>query len=284
MPAISAKPTEVEFGKLEIGTRGEERRIRITNEGEAPLIVRAVRLGGEDSGDFNVSEKCTDKAIKPGDRCEIRVGFTPRGERSRRAAVVVSHNAGGGLLEIALLGTGIKRPSRTSISASPTNIDFGEQMINSVSKPRPVKFTNQGSAPYQVSRVTLVDNSAGGLLGGLLGVNQGGNFRVVEDGCRGTQLVPGGNCTVLVVFAPRDRGGRNGSLSLENASVSLRGTAVGSQQGWCCSDNEVFASTPEQCKRVKGVFFDDESTARRRCRAAAPTPAPPIFRPRRSPG
>jgi hypothetical protein len=210
------------------------------------------------------------------------VGFTPRRERSRRATVVVSHNAAGGLLEIALLGTGVRRPSRPSINASPTTIDFGEQSINTVSKPRPVRFVNQGSEPYRVSRVTLVDNSPGGLLGGLLGVGQGGNFRVIEDDCRGAQLGPGENCTVLVVFAPRDRGGRTGTLSLENSSVSLRGTAVGAQQGWCCSDGEVFASTPERCQRVKGAFFNDEAAARRRCKVAEPTvPRPPIFRPRR---
>jgi len=267
MPAISAKPTELEFGKQEIGTTADERRIRINNEGDAPLIIRAVRLGGEDSSDFNVSEKCTDKAIKPGDRCEIKVGFTPRGERSRRATVAVSHNAGGGLLEISLLGTGIRRPSRPSISASPTSIDFGEQTINSASKPRPVKFTNQGSEPYRVSRIVLVEDTASGLLDRLRGVNQSGNFRVSEDGCRGEELARGSSCTVLVVFAPRNRGSRSGSLSLENSSVSLRGTGVGGQQGWCCSNNEVTSSTPEQCQRVKGVFYDEEATARRRCRS-----------------
>lgn len=267
MAEIRINPDEIAFGRQDIGTKSDERRIRISNEGQGLLIVSSVKLSGDAEDDYSVTENCSGRQIRFGDRCEIRVTFAPRSERARRAELIVSHNAGGDMGAIALAGIGARTDTRPSIDASPKLLDFGEQQLERDSKVRAVRFVNEGSAPYRVATVRLVDQS-----------RTTRSFEVVQDGCRDVELAPKASCVVRVVFTPRDLEKRTAFLTLENASVLLRGVGVAPAstppstppstptQGWCCRSGKVFESPAAECKKNRGFFSDEKAKAEKRCK------------------
>jgi hypothetical protein len=99
------------------------------------------------------------------------------------------------------------------LSISPLSIDFGSQMVGSVSAPQSVSLTNVGT-----QMVTL--SSVGG----------GAEF-TATNGC-GNSLAPGASCSVQISFAPTATGSQSGSLTLaDNApgspqAVSLSGNGT----------------------------------------------------------
>jgi uncharacterized repeat protein (TIGR01451 family) len=84
-------------------------------------------------------------------------------------------------------------------SVSPSSIGFGEQAIGSSSAPRTVTLSDNGSDAIAVSSVDVI------------GANSG-DFTISADGCSGTSVAAGGQCTVQVTFGPSATGSRFATL------------------------------------------------------------------------
>jgi hypothetical protein len=105
-------------------------------------------------------------------------------------------------------------------SLNPTNLAFGNQMVNTVSTSRSVTLTNSGTGPLTISSITITGTNSGDF--------------VQTNTCPGSSatLAAGSACTISVTFTPRATGARAATLSVvDNAagsphSVAVSGTGV----------------------------------------------------------
>lgn len=78
--------------------------ISIKNDGDTPLAILGVDLGGSHPQDFVAHEQCGQSQLDPGQFCEVHITFSPIESGEREAVLVVEHNAPGGSAEVTLLG------------------------------------------------------------------------------------------------------------------------------------------------------------------------------------
>jgi hypothetical protein len=103
------------------------------------------------------------------------------------------------------------------VALSNSNLSFGNQNLDSTSSPQNVTLSNEGSAPLNITSVTI-------------GAPNSGDFAQTNN-C-GTTLAGGDSCTISVTFTPTATGARTASVSIaDNASgspqtVSLTGTGT----------------------------------------------------------
>lgn len=100
---------------------------------------------------------------------------------------------GRGIWEIGLLTAG---SVPTSVTASPAQLDFESQLLQSLSPAQTVTLTNTGSVPLTISAMQA-----------------SGDFSET-DNCTGQPIAPLARCQVNVVFDPTQIGSRQGSLTI----------------------------------------------------------------------
>ncbi|MFL5843740.1 MAG: choice-of-anchor D domain-containing protein, partial [Solirubrobacteraceae bacterium] len=107
---------------------------------------------------------------------------------------------------IGLSGNGIA----SAFLATPASKDFGSVQRGGLSATQTFTITNPGSAPLDVSTVTLGGTNAG-------------EFNLVSDGCSGQALAPGtGSCQLVARFAPTSTtlGAKQASLAIASDAPS----------------------------------------------------------------
>ena len=100
------------------------------------------------------------------------------------------------------------------MAASPSTLDFGEQVIGAAGSPQTVTVRNSGN----------VANTPNAQLSGVAAAD----YAIATNGC-GRSLAAGASCTLTVSFAPTASGGRAATLAVtgtggSSASVRLSGT------------------------------------------------------------
>jgi hypothetical protein len=96
--------------------------------------------------------------------------------------------------------------TQSAVSLSSTSLSFGTRSIGTTSIAQTVTLTNTGTAPLQISSVTVTTATAGEFL--------------ASESCPGTVAV-GQTCTLSVTFAPQITGTRTGTLQMiSNAPTS----------------------------------------------------------------
>jgi hypothetical protein len=100
---------------------------------------------------------------------------------------------------------------------SPSNLNFGNQQVDTTSAPQPVTLTNVGSTTLTITKIGFTGTNAGDF-------NQ-------KNNC-GSHVKAGGNCTINVTFRPQAQGARSASLSVSYLGpgspvmVALSGTGT----------------------------------------------------------
>lgn len=216
---VSMDPSSNDFGQQRTTTESAAKAFTLTNVGTGTLHVSDVSLVGADAGEFNlVSNGCTD--VAESGTCEIDVSFAPTSTGAKSAAIeitsdepVVHHQ-----VDVPLTGTGIE----SQLSITPTSKDFGSLPFGQQSAAQAFTITNPGTAPLDVTSVTVVGTDAD-------------QFALVTNGCDGQPLDPPPatpSCEVDVSFAPTSVGSKQASLRIESDShsspdmVGLSGTAT----------------------------------------------------------
>lgn len=99
-----------------------------------------------------------------------------------------------------------------SANVSPSQLDFGNQLVGSASAGHSITVLNMGGEPL-----------------GLSGAGATGAFAIAGQGCS-TELPAGASCTYSIVFSPTDRGVSTGLFALGTSAgqqtVSLKGSGV----------------------------------------------------------
>jgi len=83
----------------------------------------------------------------------------------------------------------------------PASLAFSTVGIGGWTSPRTLRVTNEGTAPLNVSGVTIQGQNPG-------------DFVVRDDGCAGRKVLPGEECQVSVAFVPSGQGDRTAALAV----------------------------------------------------------------------
>jgi FG-GAP-like repeat/Cep192 domain 4/Abnormal spindle-like microcephaly-assoc'd, ASPM-SPD-2-Hydin len=191
--------TPLRFPTELVGTTGAAQNVTLTNTGTTALSITSKRV----SGPFQLASGTTcGSSVAPGANCTLSVAFAPTVIGFKGGLLSLSDSASSKPQVIELGGTG------TVISLSPTQLNFGSQKVGTYSPPQKVTVTNTGSTTVNVTSVKIAGNNS---------------KDYSETNTCGSQIGPGGSCTISVTFAPTKTG-------IRNADAQISDTGGGSPQ------------------------------------------------------
>jgi FtsP/CotA-like multicopper oxidase with cupredoxin domain len=213
-PAAAVAPATITFAPQLVGTTSGAQVATLSNNGNMPLIVNGIVLGGTNPANFSLSTTCG-PSLAAGGSCFIVVNFTPVTIAPYNASVVITTNdTVNPLLSVALNGAGIAPIA----SVAPASLTFAGQLLNTVSTGQTVTLSNLGLAPLNAIGISIA------------GVNPG-DF--AQTNTCGPSLAPGASCPITVTFTPAAMGTRGASLTVASSdpfnpslTVPLSGTGI----------------------------------------------------------
>jgi len=92
-PLVSLNKGSVDFGLVEIGTASAPDNVRVTNAGQATLVIQSVTFTGPHPEDFLAVPAGNCSAVPRGGNCFIFMRFIPTQLRDRSATMLITDNA-----------------------------------------------------------------------------------------------------------------------------------------------------------------------------------------------
>ncbi len=187
------------------------KNLTVKNIGRAPLFI--LGMSSTDPAEFTPgASTCPATGLSQGLSCTVAIGFTPGALGARRATITLKANAGKGVQNVALSGTGL-----VDVVVSPASIAYGSAKL---SAKKSGTVTVKNAQPVEVA-----------LSESITGTNAG-DFAATGGTCSGT-LGAEASCTYIVTFAPGAAGARTATLSVTAGpdlqsphNVSLSGTGL----------------------------------------------------------
>jgi len=218
---ISPASLALTFGNQVVNTPPSlPQSITVTNTGNSNLVVSGITLTGVDPGQFLLANTANCATVAPLGSCTFTVQFAPTTTGSKTASVSIASNAAGSPANVAVSGTGLAPAPVIAIAPASLVVSFPDQVINSTSAAQTITVSNTGTANLTVSGVTLSGATT--------------QFSFTNN-CT-TAVVPGGSCTVSVLFRPTSTGAKT-------ATVSIASNAAGSPSSVTVSGNGIAAAT-----------------------------------------
>ena len=125
--AVEIAPTSLPFPDTVTGNSSTPQEVVLTSTGTAPLTLSQVTIDGPDGAEFDIGPNdCSDNPLPPGETCRLQIVFHPQADRSPRervARLVVTHDAEGGELSVALTG---KENPRDDVGGSGDDVGVPE--------------------------------------------------------------------------------------------------------------------------------------------------------------
>lgn len=122
-PAVSVSAHTLDFGTIAIGHTSLPQAVKVTNSGQAALVISSAVLAGANTGDYNITgDNCAGRTIAAGASCSTTFAFTPGGTGARTAQLAYTDNASGSPHTIALSGSGTHRVTlagRVTLNGNP---------------------------------------------------------------------------------------------------------------------------------------------------------------------
>ncbi|HXH48546.1 MAG TPA: alpha/beta fold hydrolase [Terriglobia bacterium] len=211
---VTLSPLTLPFGDQIENTPSASKQVTLTNTGNASLTITGVTI----SANFSQTNNCgSNLAANSG--CTIDVTFTPTTTGSLTGTLSVADNATDSPQTVSLTGTGITGTGGiTTVTYSPTTLNFTSQPVDSTSSGQVVTLTNTGSNPLTFTGFSIQGNFA---------VDPAGTTCDVS-----VPVAPGLPCSISVTYTPVALVSDSGTLSIsDNAgngtqTVTLTGTAT----------------------------------------------------------
>jgi hypothetical protein len=203
-PGVSLSPTSLTFASQALDTSSPAQTVTLTNTGAGPLTITSVST----TGDYSQTNTCGG-SVAAGATCAISVVFTPTATGTRSGTVVVTDNATNSPQTATLTGTG----ATASITFTPTNLNFGNQTINTSSAAKAIKLTNNTGSKLTITKIATSANYS-------------------ETNSCGTAVNAAASCTIGVIFTPTTTGVLPGTLTITDSgstspqTVPLTGTGT----------------------------------------------------------
>jgi hypothetical protein len=226
-PVYSVTPGSATFSLQTVGYSGDGAEFRISNTGNADLVIGGIALSGANPGDFSyqlipVQDRPQRSArggimsapqglpytVSAGSYVSVIIHFLPTAAGPRSATLTIADNAPDSPHTIPLSGTA----NTAGVSIQPASLDFGTLTVGNTSSPLPVTITNNGSGTLVISQLAVTGAN-----------NSDFNFAVAsappQPGRRPHRLLtlalpPTQSATVNVAFNPTSSGSRSAALSI----------------------------------------------------------------------
>jgi VCBS repeat-containing protein len=209
-PNAGVSPTSLAFGSVTVGTTSAAKTVTLSNTGDAALSIGNIsvtapffRPGGTAGGTCSTST-----GLGIGGTCTINVVFTPTVGGPATGSLTISgmNDPANPTLTVALTGTGVVPPTG---NVNPTSLAFGNQANNTTSAIKTTTLTNSGSLTLTISSISISPSTN----------SQFARNNTVANNC-GTNVAPGGSCTIGVTFHPTSSGLKNANLVIVTNAVN----------------------------------------------------------------
>jgi MYXO-CTERM domain-containing protein len=214
-PSLRLSSPRLDFGNVLVGKPSAPRPLTLTNTGSGPLTLQKLTLGGVDQAAFTMTAPTLPLTLQPEASVEVSVSLTPDADRVFSAQLLVeSNSAGAPSATVGLAGTGV----RQQLQVSPSELPFGNQLINNRSSARTVSITNSSD-----TNITLASLSVEGAEASQFSL---GDVSLPEV------LAPGERLEVPVYFTPQSENALECQLKVAFSdlptpyTVTLRGKGI----------------------------------------------------------
>lgn len=194
-PALSFTPASYDFGLQRINRESQSTTFQIQNSGEAEVQFGSFEITGPGSSAFwTGNSSCWGTWLAPGQSCLMQIWFNPN-ERTTYEAELRAW-ANGSVFTAAIKGQG----GRPVVETPENPVGFGTAGVGSNGQTRAITLHNSGDLPES-------------FFIGILAGGDAGSFRLIDENCTGAPLMPGGDCTAHVRFAPEGPGLKTAHLA-----------------------------------------------------------------------
>jgi Abnormal spindle-like microcephaly-assoc'd, ASPM-SPD-2-Hydin len=205
--AVTATPSSVSFGKVQIGVT-QSTSATITNSGGSNVTLSAANVAGSD---FSISGLSLPLTLGAGQSQNFTVKYKPSSAGSDTGSVTITSDGSNPSLAIPLAGTGV---TDGGINSAPSSISFGTVVVGT-SQTVADTLTNTGGSSVTIS--SAATTGAGFSVSGL---------------ALPVTLNPGQSASINVKFSPSAVGSPSGSLTISSDGsnptlmIPLSGNAV----------------------------------------------------------
>ena len=209
--SYSFLPKGHDFGKQTLQTESDPVTFTLRNTGTAPLPILGIKTLGGFRSQFPVTNANCRYALAVGAVCSVEIVFRPAWLGEMKARLQVVAGEGSVTRTRTLTGTGV----RSSMSLTPTAVDFGRIAVKATSDARSVTIVNTGESILPFHSIRLA-----------------GTHRTefaLTNTCAGG-IAAGTSCAAKVVFKPASAGAKSAYLVVQPDGgaktkwVPLRGT------------------------------------------------------------
>jgi hypothetical protein len=206
--APKINPVSLTFGTTQVGVASATQTVFIQVPGKD--LINLTAASTEDaSGEFKPSpSQCAGS-------CTVNIAFTPSTTGVRKGGIKITDPLLGLSSTIELQGTG----ANPAIAVSPSSLTFSTP-VGAASAIQMVTVTNIGPVPIGIPNASIT------------GANPE-QFAILPMTCSTTGLLPGGSCTVSLIFQPLAQGTFSGTLQLTTTdpnnptlTVNMSGTGL----------------------------------------------------------
>jgi hypothetical protein len=93
IPDVTVAPATVTFGSVPVGGKSTPLSVTVTNNGTAPLVLKALKLVGADSDQFvKPSDTCSKQVLAVNATCAVALRFKPSSSGPKTAALSIPSN------------------------------------------------------------------------------------------------------------------------------------------------------------------------------------------------
>jgi hypothetical protein len=215
-PVVTTARDTAAFGNVRAGTTKDTTFV-IRNTGDAPLVVSATSLSGNDSAAFSLLAPLTFPAtVNAGDSLVVRLRFAPAQQRSYTTTLRLAHDASPATSEFVVTGRGV-----AAAIEAPVTFATGNVRVGSNADAPPLVIHNTGDASMTVTAINLSGAMAS-------------DFTVTgSTPAVPATIAPGDSMVVQIRFQPSARGSRSATLSIVSnaltspvATVTLQGNGL----------------------------------------------------------
>ena len=211
---LQASPTSLSFGNVASGS-SSAKQITLTNTGTTAVHISTITSSGTG---FSSTGVATPVTLNASQAATLTVTFSPTATGSATGGVIVTSDANGSPLSIALSGTATAAPTG-QVSPNPTSLSFGNVSAGS-SSTKQITLTNTGSAAVQISNIA----------------STGTGFSVSGLSTPAT-INPSQAAILTVTFAPVTTGSVTGSVTITSdasgspLTISFNGSGTAAPTG-----------------------------------------------------
>ena len=200
--------TPLSFSPQLLSSTSTAQNVTLTNTNTLPLSITSIST----TPPFQLASGTTcRRSVASGAKCNLSVVFHPTTLGLKNGLLSVNDSASSKPQVIALSGTG------TTLTVSPSQLNFGSQKVFTKSPPQNVTLTNTGSVAVSITGVSFTGSAA---------------LDYSQTNTCGAQINPGAACTVSYVFDPNRKGTRSAAAQINGPDgaiwqeVALTGTGT----------------------------------------------------------